>query len=102
MPKRIYENSWKYRRSAVFTTLIGCAAGMAYCLLQGVDNALYRDAFTTLALLFGTTLQGYMGWVVADDRFVTNKLGKEAFRKEEVPDGWPDDVAPPEKMEGQS
>jgi len=101
MAKRVYENSWFYRRTAALATMGFCKIGMGYCLWKGLDNALFRDAFTTLALLDGATINGYMGWSFADDRSVVNKLGKDAFRRDDVPEGWPVDIAPPEKIEGQ-
>jgi len=96
--QRQYENNWRIRRTAVISTLVGCAAGMAYILFLGEDTVLNQTAFTSLAMLFGSTLFAYLGWATYDDRSVVNRLGKDAFclRRPDAPEDYPADIAPPE------
>ena len=59
--------SWKYRRRAVFATLTGCGAAVAYVAGWGDDTALHREIAGGALNVVWLTIAVYVGGATADD-----------------------------------
>lgn len=59
---------WDVRRRIVIMTLLYCALVVAYALVWGQDNELYRAAVNGAYLLAGATIQGYVFGVIWDGK----------------------------------
>jgi hypothetical protein len=68
--------SWKYRRRAVFLTLIGSGGMLAYLAVWGgADNALQRAIADGLTTTIWLTIATYVGGATADDA-LRDRYGK--------------------------
>ena len=68
--------SWKYRRRAVFLTLIGSSLMLAYLAVWGgADNALQRAIAEGLTTTIWLTIATYVGGATADDA-LRDRFGK--------------------------
>jgi hypothetical protein len=62
------ERSWKWRRLAIFSTLIVCDLGLLYLILWGEDTALNRDIGNGMLLLIAAIVNGYIFGAAWDDK----------------------------------
>lgn len=93
--------SWTQRRRVVFSTLVICAGlvlRFAFWPTEGIDPELAKLIVLGAFGLAGTTIGTYVFGAAWDDRNVMSTLGKEAYASTTtVPEGWPPDIAPPER-----
>lgn len=65
---KIGSDDWRIRRRIVILTLLYCALIVAYALIWGTDNELFRSAVNGAFLLAGATVNGFVFGVVIDDK----------------------------------
>lgn len=89
--------SWKIRRRVVIATIGFCMGCIVYLMVKGeADSRLHETIAMGVIGLFISTVGSYVFGAAWDDKNVMSSLGKDAYRSEIVPDGWPEGVAPPE------
>lgn len=72
----VVPRSWKYRRRAVFLTLIGSGLMLAYLAVWGgAENALQRAIAEGLTTTIWLTIATYVGGATADDA-LRDRYGK--------------------------
>jgi hypothetical protein len=59
--------SWRYRRLAVFASLLGAIAGLGYLIVWGEDTTLHRQIADGLIWVVGWVLAVYVGGSTLDD-----------------------------------
>lgn len=91
--------SWKIRRRIVIATLGFCAGCIVYLMIYGqADSRLHETIAYGLIGTAISTIGSYVFGAAWDDSNVMRTLGPEAYRDQaqNVPQGWPADIAPPE------
>lgn len=62
------ERSWKWRRILVFSQSIAINFAIFYLIGWGSDTRLHQDIASSLLILLGAIVQGYIFGAIWDDR----------------------------------
>ncbi|WP_394689067.1 hypothetical protein [Hoeflea sp.] len=98
------EPSWRYRRLAIYAVTIW-ACYQLYLLIDAQDTRLNETLAWGWQVLIITLVLGYTGFATIQDviaiwRMRTGQPYREP-QSEHIPEGWPDDIAPPGRKDGE-
>jgi hypothetical protein len=80
----VFKPSWKLRRRATFGTLVFSLAIIAYVTIKWDSTPLAETLVLSMAGLAGGVVTAYIGFAVAEDRAMINKLGADDAVYEEL------------------